>query len=54
MVRSMNELDVFGQLKPIYGKVIDVGLHTATVRRADQPGYRDVVQLARLTGGRRP
>ena len=36
----------------IYGKVIDVGLHTATVRRADQPGYRDVVQLARLTGGR--
>ncbi|MBI2826772.1 MAG: hypothetical protein HYX69_19030 [Planctomycetia bacterium] len=35
----------------VYGKVIDVGPHTALVRRADQPGYRDVVQLARTTDG---
>jgi cell shape-determining protein MreC len=36
----------------VYGKVVDVGSRTATVRRADQPGYRDVVQLSRLIDGR--
>ncbi|HEY2841775.1 MAG TPA: rod shape-determining protein MreC [Pirellulales bacterium] len=35
----------------VFGRVIEVGPHTSTVRRADQPGYRDVVQIAPADGG---
>jgi cell shape-determining protein MreC len=34
----------------VFGRVVEVGPHTATVRRADQPGYRDVVQIALADG----
>jgi hypothetical protein len=34
----------------VFGRVIEVSPHTATVRRADQPGYRDVVQITSADG----
>jgi len=35
----------------VFGKVMEVGAHTCVVRRADQAGYRDVVQLAARAEG---
>jgi len=34
----------------VFGRVVEVGPHTSTVRRADQPGYRDVVQIVSADG----
>jgi cell shape-determining protein MreC len=36
----------------IWGRIADVGPHTSTVRRANDAGYRDLVQLASLQDGR--
>jgi len=36
----------------VWGRLSEVGPHTATVRRVDEPGYRDLVQLAHAQGGR--
>jgi cell shape-determining protein MreC len=35
----------------VYGKVFEVAPHTCVVRSADQPSYRDVVQLMKLVDG---
>ena len=35
----------------VFGKVMEVSAHTCVVRRADQAGYRDVVQLAARADG---
>ncbi len=43
--------DMALQGRRVFGKVIEVAAHTAVVRRADQAGYRDVVQLARIVDG---
>jgi cell shape-determining protein MreC len=36
----------------VFGRVIEVGLHTSIVRRASEPGYRDVVRLAHVVAGK--
>jgi cell shape-determining protein MreC len=36
----------------VWGKVAEVGLHTSTVQRVTDVGYRDLVQLASLHNGR--
>ncbi len=36
----------------VWGRVVDVGPWTAVVRRASEPGYRDLVQLAHWVEGR--
>ncbi|HEY2761559.1 MAG TPA: rod shape-determining protein MreC [Pirellulales bacterium] len=36
----------------IWGKIVDVGDHTSTVRRVTDAGYRDLVQLATQRSGR--
>lgn len=43
--------DIALEGRRVFGKVIEVTPHTAVVRRADQAGYRDVVQLARVVDG---
>lgn len=35
----------------VYGKVFEVAPHTCVVRGADQPSYRDVVQLVKVVDG---
>jgi cell shape-determining protein MreC len=44
--------DIALEGRRVFGKVIEVGPHTSIVRRASEPGYRDVVQLARLVDGK--
>jgi|GEM_PF-778322 len=41
---TMGDLTLVG--RRVYGRVVKVGAQTSTVRRADQPGYRDVVEIA--------
>jgi hypothetical protein len=38
--------------RSIAGKLVDVGSQTATMQRLTEPGYRDLVLLARTTGDR--
>ncbi len=35
----------------VFGKITEVGAQTSIVRRASEPGYRDVVQLAQSVDG---
>ena len=35
----------------VFGKVIEAGPHTSIVRRASEPGYRDVVRLGHVVDG---
>jgi cell shape-determining protein MreC len=43
--------DIALEGRRVYGKVIEVGPHTSIIRRASEPGYRDVVRLAHLVDG---
>jgi cell shape-determining protein MreC len=36
----------------VWGKIVEVGPHTSTVRRITESGYRDLVQLASVSDGR--
>jgi len=36
----------------VWGKIVEVGPHTSTVRRITESGYRDLVQLASISDGR--
>ncbi|HEY1599022.1 MAG TPA: rod shape-determining protein MreC [Pirellulales bacterium] len=43
--------DITLEGRRVFGKICDVGPYTSGIRRADQAGYRDVVQLARKIDG---